>query len=152
MNTKDVYGGAALIGFAGAYALAASNLKMTSSLGIGSGAFPMGLAALLAFIGAIVLVQGALSRHVAVFSRISWRGLFLIMAGPCIFGLLVVPAGVAPALSLAILTATLANKSTSLMAALTTTVLLVIFCMLVFKFGLGIPLRTFGSWFELAGA
>ncbi|WP_181175156.1 tripartite tricarboxylate transporter TctB family protein [Mesorhizobium sp. B2-6-1] len=140
-----------MIGFAGAYALAAGNLKMTSSLGIGSGAFPMGLAALLAFIGVIVLVQGIMSRHVAVFSRLSWRGLFLIMAAPCIFGLLVVPAGTVPALSLAVLTAALASKSTSLLAALTTTIVLVIFCMLVFKFSLGIPLRALGPWFEFAG-
>lgn len=50
-------GGLGLVGFAGAYAMAAGQLSMTSSLGIGSGLFPMLLAGILAILGLFVAAQ-----------------------------------------------------------------------------------------------
>jgi putative tricarboxylic transport membrane protein len=146
MNTKDVYGGAALVGFAGAYAAAASNLRMTSSLGIGSGAFPMGLAALLALVGCIVVAQGCLAAPGAPDEPVPWRELGLVVVGPPLFALLVTPAGVVPALFAAVFLAALAGRSTPVAAAGAIAAAIVAVCLAVFRWGLGIPLQPFGPW------
>jgi putative tricarboxylic transport membrane protein len=151
MVGRDQAGGLALIGFAGAYAFAASDLSMTSSLGIGSGLFPMALAVLLALLGTALLLQSLLvggrvhdagndSGRLAV----SLRGLLLIAGAPVMFALLVVPLGVAPALAVSVFASALASRTTSLLAAFSVSAVMVGFCLALFRWALGLPLVMFG--------
>lgn len=154
MNRNDTFGGLALIGFAGAYALAAGNLSINSSLGIGPGLFPMVLAVILALLGAWIAVRGSAGVGVGGGGReseeergpIPYRGLAMIAAGPVLFGFLVVPLGVVPALLVAVFVSALANPSISLPAALISAVVLTAFCILLFRWGLDLPLDLFGPW------
>jgi putative tricarboxylic transport membrane protein len=153
MGTRDIYGGAGLIGFAGAYALAASGLSMTSSLGIGSGLFPMVLAVILAVIGFIILVQGALSRTAAVApaAPLPWRAIILIVAAPIVFGFMIEPLGLVPSLFAATFLAALANRGTTLLGAAALAACLVLFSVALFVWGLGLPLALLGSWLPFGG-
>jgi hypothetical protein len=175
MNTRDIYGGAALIGFAGAYALAASGLSMTSSLGIGSGLFPMVLAVILALIGCVVLVQGILASNwtsrsergagisvgrargrpslhdAAPTAPLPWRAIILIAAAPILFGFTIEPLGLVPSLFAATFLAALANRGTTLLGAAALAACLVVFSIALFVWGLGLPLALFGSWLPFGG-
>jgi hypothetical protein len=153
MNTRDIYGGAALIGFAGAYALAASGLSMTSSLGIGSGLFPMVLAVILAVIGLVVVVQGVLSREAgaAPAAPVPWRGMTLIVAAPILFGFTIEPLGLVLSLFGATFLAALANRGTTLAGAAALAACLVVFSIALFKWALGLPIALTGSWLPYLG-
>jgi hypothetical protein len=153
MSTRDIYGGAGLIGFAGAYALAASGLSMTSSLGIGSGLFPMVLAVILAVIGLVILVQGALSRAAvaAPAAPLPWRAIVLIVAAPIVFGFTIEPLGLVPSLFAATFLAALASRSTTLAGAAGLAAGLVVFSVALFVWGLGLPLALFGSRLPFGG-
>ena len=147
MDIRNLAGGVFLIGFASAYALAASNLRMTSSLGIGSGLFPMLLAGILALIGLIIVARAWLvpsaSGQGEVEPPVPVRGIALITLAPAVFAMLVVPLGVVPALFLAVLVSALANRSTSLLAAIGVSIFMVAFCVALFRWGLGLPLTLF---------
>jgi hypothetical protein len=151
MNRNDTFGGLALVGFAAAYAFAAGNLSITSSLGIGPGLFPMVLAAILALLGTWIAVRGYAGagggeKNEEERGPIPYRGMAMIAAGPVLFGFLVVPLGVAPALLVAVFVSAMANPSISLLAALVSAVVLTVFCILLFRWGLDLPLDLFGPW------
>lgn len=146
MRKNDTIGGAALVGFAGAYAFAASDLSFTSSLGIGPGLFPMVLAVLLALIGAWIAVKGYVSEpEDRADEAIPLRGLIMIAAGPVLFGILVVPFGVVPALIVAIFVSAMASPSMSIPSALISAAVLTVFCVVLFRWALDLPLPLFGS-------
>lgn len=157
MVRNDLAGGLALIGFAAVYALAASNLSMTSSLGIGSGLFPMMLAGILCLLGLAVTVQSLRrpSTEAAeaedaddpeVNAPVPVRGVVLVTAAPVLFALLVVPLGVAPALGLAVFVSALASRTTTTLGAFGVAAIMVVFCLAVFRWALGLPLQMVGPW------
>ena len=156
MFNKEVAGGLAMLVFAGAYALAASNLSMTSSLGIGAGLFPMALAGVLAILGIIVAIQGFRATRGAPDAatdlepetRVPYRALLLITAAPVAFALLVVPLGVVPALGLAVFLSALSSRETTPLGALAVSAVMVVFCVGLFKWGLGLPIELFGPAFS----
>lgn len=154
MDMRNLAGGVFLICFAGAYALAAGNLRMTSSLGIGSGLFPMLLAGILATIGLVIVIRAwlvpAAPAQDEIEPPIPIRGVVLISVAPAIFALIVIPVGVVPALAFAVFVSALANKSTSLAGALGVSVFMVLFCIALFKWGLGLPLTLFGPHLPFA--
>lgn len=156
MPKRDLLGGLALIAFAGFYALAASSLSMTSSLGIGSGLFPMMLAGILALLGILITVQAAWKTpsHTAEIEEelaseagpVPLRGVILVVVAPIIFAVLVVPLGVGPALGIAVFVSALANRTTSFIAAAGVAVVMVLFCLAIFRWALDLPLRMLGPW------
>lgn len=152
MNKNDVFGGFGLIGFAGAYALAAGNLSLFSSFGIGPGLFPIALAGILALLGLSIVVRGFFSGVAddgELREKLPLRGLVMIAAGPLVFGVLVGPLGVVPALLAAIFLSALANVTTTIRAAFISAVLLTAFCVALFRWGLDLPLQLFGPWLQL---
>lgn len=155
MNKNDTFGGLALIGFAGFYAYAAGNLSLTSSLGIGPGLFPLALAAILALLGVWITVRGyaGMGETAPESERepVPYRGLAMIAAGPLLFGALVVPLGVVPALFIAVFVSALANPSMSIVGGLCSAAALTVFCAVLFRWGLDLPLQLFGPWLQFGG-
>ncbi|WP_173930991.1 tripartite tricarboxylate transporter TctB family protein [Chelativorans sp. Marseille-P2723] len=152
MLKRDFAGGLTLLAFAGVYALAASNLSMTSSLGIGSGLFPMMLAGLLVLFGVAMTVQALRADPSSEEEEhpgeaggpVPLRGILLVAAAPLIFALIVVPLGLAPALGVSVFAAALANRTTTLVGALGVSLAMVLFCLALFRWMLGLPLQMFG--------
>ena len=112
---------------------------------MGPGYFPLILAGLLVALGLAIVGYGF--GHAATGSMaVPWRGLVLILSAPVVFGLTVRGLGLVPALALVVVIASFASQRMALWLALALTVGLTAFCVLVFSFGLGLPLRLFGPW------
>ncbi|WP_442579790.1 tripartite tricarboxylate transporter TctB family protein [Mesorhizobium sp. ASY16-5R] len=154
MNNKELIGGLVIVAFAGAYALSASNLSLTSSLGIGAGLFPMILAGVLALLGAVVAVQALGGKRVTVpqddQGPIPYRGIILVTLSPVTFALLIAPLGVVPALWVAVFLSALASRDTTLPGAAAVSTVMTVFCVGLFGWGLGLPLVLFGPFFPFA--
>ena len=146
-NPKDLFAGAIYI----AVGLAAVWFGRDYSLGTGSrmgpGYFPTVLGGLLALFGVAAVVRSFLQDGAPV-GTVAWKGLALVVGATVLFGLLLEPAGLLPALLALILASASASRMFrfELRAAAGLAALLA-FCALVFVKGLGVPMPLLGSWF-----
>lgn len=143
---KDLAAGLIFILIGGFFALnAAFTLRLGQALSMGPGYFPLILGGLLAALGLAIASNGL--RHGAEpLGAVPWRGLVLVLGAILVFSATVRGAGLAPALALSILMAARAPKTLGWTASLVLSVLLTIFCLLVFVKGLGLPYPVFGRW------
>ena len=147
-NIRDMAAGAvfALIGLS--FLVGALMLDIGTAFKMGPGYFPLLLSGILLLLGVLVMVQSLRSAPEAI-GAVPWRGLVLILAAPIIFGATVRGLGLVIALTLAIIAAAAASRRTTLTTGLALVVGLTIFCVLVFSYGLGLPLPLFGRWLNL---
>ena len=114
---------------------------------MGPAYFPTLLGALLLLVGIASLIRSFAVRGEPV-GPIAWKGAALVTGATVLFGVLLRPAGLVPALVALILGSAAAStkfkfewRSLALMAAL------IAFCALVFVKGLGLPVPLLGPWF-----
>lgn len=124
-----------------------SGLEIGTARRMGPGFFPIMLAGILVALGLAIVVKSIGYADVER-GPLPWRGLVVLLSVPVIFGLLVRPLGLAPVLLVTTFITSFASKRMGLLAAITLSVGLTIFCVLVFNFGLGLPLRLFGPMVE----
>ncbi len=156
INVKDAASGAIFILIAAWFAFQTQELQVGTPLRMGPGFFPLLLAAVLALLGAIILVKGVLKGKPSEMTGVPWRGGVLILLAPIVFGfvvrgfapLAIPPLGLVPAVALAILIASFASRRTTVFMAVTMTVLLTIFCLAVFQKLLGLPIPPFAGPLE----
>lgn len=126
-----------LIGFA--------QLPLGTSFRMGPGYFPVLLSGLLGVMG-LVIAGRAIGAGAAVSAgRIPWRGILLTSGATIGFALLVPRYGLAPALAVAILLSAFASQRMTLPLALALTAGLTAFCVLLFRYGLGVPIPLLGA-------
>jgi hypothetical protein len=144
-NSKDLSAGLLFMAVAGLFALGTLELDLGTALRLGPGAFPLLLAGALALLGAIIVVQAFRhpARHVMT---LPWRGIILIVLAPILFGLTVRGLGLVASIALVVAVSAFASHRMSLKLAVILTVALTVFCVLVFKVGLGLPIRLVGPW------
>jgi hypothetical protein len=145
IDTREVACGAIFIVTAGLFAYGTTDLPMGSSIRMGPGYFPLMLAIVLGLLGALIVFKG-LGREPSPIGGIPWRGLLFILAGPIIFGLTVRGLGLAPAVGLVAAIAALASARATLALTAAIVVCLVVFCVVVFSYGLGLPYALIGPW------
>ena len=145
VDIREVACGAIFLVIAALFAAGTIELPKGSAIRMGPGYFPLMLAVILGGLGAIIVVKG-LGRAPSPIGSVAWRGLLFILAGPIIFGLTVRGLGLAPAVALVAVIATLASARAGprLIAALA--VGLTVFCVIVFHYGLGLPYALVGPW------
>jgi hypothetical protein len=138
---RDVVGGGVLV-FGGALVAlySTTQLEVGSLSRMGPGLFPAALGALLCIFGAIVTVP-ALFREGAPFP-IELRPLLFVLASILVFGLTIRRLGVAPAVVLMTLVATLAERRMSWPGTLLLAAVLAGIAVLVFNVGLDIPVEA----------
>ena len=144
---KDFWAGLLYAALGGTAMLIARDYGWGASSRMGPGYFPTVLGALLFVIGVASLVRSFLV-HGEPVGAIAWKGLALVTTGTVLFGFLLRPAGLVPAVAALILVSAAASvkfrfdvRALALMAAL------VAFCALVFVKGLGLPVPLIGPWF-----
>jgi hypothetical protein len=144
-NSKDLSAGLLFMAVAGLFALGTLELDLGTALRLGPGAFPLLLAGALALLGAIIVAQAFRhpARHVMT---LPWRGIILIVLAPILFGLTVRGLGLVASIALVVAVSAFASHRMSLKLAVILTVALTVFCVLVFKVGLGLPIRLVGPW------
>lgn len=155
VNVRDAASGGVFIVIAGLFALGTMDLAIGTPLRMGPGFFPLTLAGVLALLGGIILAKSLL-KETAPFTAIPWRGAFLILLAPIVFGLTVrgfsplgIPSlGLAPSVALVVFISAFASRLATVKLAVILTVTLTIFCVLVFQRMLGLPIPAFGGPLE----
>jgi len=146
-NPKDFGAGLLYAALGGAAIVIARDYGWGSSSRMGPGYFPTVLGALLLLIGVASLVRAFLVEGEPI-GAIAWKGLVLVTAGTVLFGVLLRPAGLVPALLALILVSASASARFRLdWRALALMAVLIAFCALVFVKGLGLPVQLLGTWF-----
>ncbi|MFO1314904.1 MAG: tripartite tricarboxylate transporter TctB family protein [Burkholderiales bacterium] len=145
-SPKDFWAGALYAALGAAAVVVARDYGMGSSSRMGAGYFPTVLGGLLVAVGLASLVRSFFVRGEPI-GAIAWKGMALVTVATVLFGLLLRPAGLVPALVALLLVSAAAShrfrlewRALALMAAL------VAFCALVFVKGLGLPVTLFGTW------
>jgi hypothetical protein len=144
-NTQDIGAGVIFIAIGLLFGAGALHLELGTTLRMGPGYFPLMLAGLLVALGLAIVGYG-LGHSAPDRLTVAWRGLVLILAAPVVFGLTIRGLGLAPALALVALISAFASRRMSVALAVGLSLGLTAFCVLVFSFGLGLPLRLFGPW------
>lgn len=144
-NSKDLSAGLLFVAIAALFAFQARDLEMGTPLRLGPGAFPLLLAGILALLGLIIVLQ-AFRNPVAHVINVPWRGIVLIVLAPVLFGLTVRGLGLIASIALIVLVSAYASRRMSLKLAISLTIGLTLFCVLIFNLGLGLPLRLVGPW------
>ncbi len=104
---------------------------------MGPGFFPFSLSVILAILGVLVLLRA--KRDEEEQPPVNWRAVILVGSAPIAFGLTVRSLGLAPALLISVGLAVLSSSRIGLMRGAAIIVGVTVFCVLVFKFGVGVP-------------
>lgn len=113
---------------------------------MGPAYFPTILGALLLLIGIVSLVRSFTVRGEPI-GPIAWKGAAFVTASTVLFGFLLRPAGLLPALAVLVLgSAAASTRFRFEWRALALMLVLIAFCALVFVKGLGLPVPLFGPW------
>jgi hypothetical protein len=135
---RDIIGGGVLL-CVGAFvvAYATTQLEVGSLARMGPGLFPAALGALLCGFGAIVAVPAFFREGTPV--SVDGRPFVFVLASILVFGLTIRRFGVAPAVFVMTLVATLADQRLSWRGAIMLGVVLAALAVLIFNVGLDIP-------------
>ena len=145
-SPKDFWAGLIYLGIGlGAFYIA-QDYEMGTAVRMGPGYFPKVLSIVLALIGIAALLRGLLRPGEAI-GRLAWREALLVVGATAIFGVLVRGAGLALSLLVLVLVSAYASRQFRLPSTVLLAVGLIVFSVLVFLKGLGIPLPLLGSWF-----
>ena len=114
---------------------------------MGPGYFPIALSGILIALGLVIALK-SVGRADEARGPLPWRGLVVLLSVPVVFGVLIRPLGMAPVLAMTTFITSFASTRMSLKAAVLLALGLTVFCVAVFNFGLGLPLRLFGPLVE----
>ena len=93
----------------------------------------------------MIIVAKAFRKAPEAITGVPWRGAFFILLAPIVFGLTVRGLGLAPAIALVVAISAFASRKATFLLAALLTIGLTLFCVLVFSYGLGLPLVAL-SW------
>ncbi|ARM89808.1 TctB family tripartite tricarboxylate transporter protein [Rhizobium sp. CIAT894] len=137
--------GALFVATGAFFAFQSLGLDLGTAIRMGPGYFPLVLACVLVFLGAIIFIQ-ALRVEGEPVGALAWRGMIFILPAPVFFGLTVRGLGFAPALFVTAFIACFASQKMNLFSAIILSLLLTVFSVAVFSYGLGLPFERFGPW------
>lgn len=141
---KDISAGLVCIGMGGFFLVnALLNLQMGTAFRMGPAYFPVMLSGILIVLGAAIVLRGAFTTRESFSGAVSWRALGLIALAPVLFGASIRTIGLAPAMFLTVSVCSFASRNMTPMLAIVLGFAFALFCSLLFKFGLGLPLKLF---------
>jgi hypothetical protein len=144
--SKDVLAGLIFIGFGLAFGIAAARYPLGTALRMGPGYFPLLLAGALALLGAAIVGKGLLAAGDGALGPVPWRAAALVTAALGFFGATVAGLGLGPALFVTAFVSALASRANGLLAAALLAAGLTALCLLIFSYGLGVPVPVIGPW------
>jgi hypothetical protein len=144
---NDVLAGLIFIGFGLAFGIAAARYPIGTALRMGPGYFPLLLAGALGLLGAAIVGKGLFaSGEAEALAPVPWRAVVLISAALVFFGATVARLGLAPALFVAAFVSALSSRDNGLLAAALLAAGLTALCIVIFSYGLGVPVPVIGPW------
>lgn len=144
VNRKDAGAAAIFLAIAAFFGIGGLMQPLGTLTRMGPGFFPLALACILALLGILIMARG-LRRADEELQFAPLRG-FLVLLPPLVFALTVRGLGLGPSLVLVVLIATLANPGMSLATRTLVSLIVTVFCVAVFSWGLGMSLAIFGPW------
>ena len=145
-NPKDFWTGVIYIAFGSAALIISRDYGMGTAVKMGPAYFPTILSGLLMTIGVISLVRSFI-RPGSPVGTLALKGLALVITSTILFGLIVRGAGLIVALPVLVIISSLASTRFRWRYSLALAAGLTVFCILIFRQGLGVPLPILGSWF-----
>lgn len=121
-------------------------MEVGSALRMGPGYFPLVLSILITAIGLAVGLKALTISAPFHPQHAPFRSIVAIVVAPIIFGLTVRGLGFAPAVTLTAFSAAMAAKDQKPHLAAIIALAITAFCLAVFYYGLGLPVRLFGPW------
>ncbi|MEZ2133010.1 MULTISPECIES: tripartite tricarboxylate transporter TctB family protein [unclassified Sinorhizobium] len=144
-DTTNAICGALFVATGLFFAIQSLGLDLGTTLRMGPGYFPLLLSGVLVLLGAIILVQAVRVEGEPI-EPFAWRGMLFILPAPVFFGLTVRGLGFAPALFVTAFIACFASRRMNVIYAIILSLLLTVFSIAVFSYGLGLPFERFGPW------
>ena len=138
LTSKDFWSGVMLIAVGVAAVLMTRSIPFGTALRMGPGYFPTILGGVLALFG-LYLVVKSLRHSDAIEGGWSLRALIVLQLSLVLFGILMDRAGFIPALAVLIFGSAAASREFKLGEVAALTVGLIVFCVAVFVWGLGLP-------------
>lgn len=145
-NPKDFWAGILYIAFGAGAIWLARDYGMGTALKMGPGYFPSALGGLLMLIGIAALLRASFRSGDAI-GGLAIKPMLYVTLSTIAFGMLVRGAGIVPAIVVLGLASAYASARFRFAPSLLLIAGLAAFCVLVFVYGLGVPLEPFGSWF-----
>ncbi|QKJ94680.1 MULTISPECIES: tripartite tricarboxylate transporter TctB family protein [Agrobacterium] len=121
-------------------------MDVGSALKMGPGYFPLILSIVITVIGAVIGTKALRDTEVFRPQIAPLRALAAIIVAPILFGLTVRGLGFVPAVALTSLSAATAATGQRPLVVLAITLGITVFCLGVFYYGLGLPVRLIGPW------
>lgn len=144
-SIKDMAAGMLFVAIGLFFLFGAQSLDIGTAVKMGPGYVPLVLSGILIALGIAIGVKSFAMPNEPI-GTIPWRGLVLVLAAPVIFGATVRGLGLIAALAIAVFITTFASRRMTIPLAIGLTLALTVFCVLVFSYGLGLPLRLKGPW------
>lgn len=142
LSNKDFLSGLLLIGFGAIGFYMALDYPFGSTLRMGPGYFPRVLAGILLTFGVYVMIRGILSGE-KVKGVWGWKPLAFITASLLLFGWIMDRFGLIPALVVMFFACALGGHEYKFKEVTILTVVMTVFAVGVFVYGLGLPYRLF---------
>lgn len=146
LTAKDFWAGLMFVAFGAAALVIGVDLRPGTAADMGPGYVPRAIGWILVGLGAIISLQGVL-RPVEQIERLHARPLLLTVIAIVAFAIVLPRFGLVPALLALIAFAALAGRELGVLATLAIFIVMTIFCIVVFKIGLGMSLPiVVGAW------
>ena len=139
-NPKDFWSGImfAAIGISFAVIVKAYEYPMGTGARMGPGYFPFVLGIVMGILGIAIVIESFATEGPPV-SKFAWKPLFWILGGVVLFGLIAKIAGLALSIVMLVLVASFGGDEFKLKEAVIASVILAIFSVAVFVYGLKLP-------------
>lgn len=146
LTAKDFWAGLMFVGFGAAALIVGADLRPGTAADMGPGYVPRAIGWILVGLGGIISLLGAL-RPAEQIERLHARPLLLTVIAIVAFAIVLPRFGLVPALLPLIACAALAGRELGVLATLAIFIVMAVFCIVVFKIGLGMSLPIIvGAW------
>lgn len=145
LRAKDIWAGLLMIAIAALFGMPAISYPLGTARNLDSGAFPLLLSILLFGLGLAIMLIGVFKGSGGI-EQWTWRGLLLIVGPPVFFGLFIRELGLIPCLAGVALVSSFASRFAKFPISVLLTIVLTLFCIGVFIYGLGLPIPLIGRW------
>lgn len=142
-SPKDAIAGLMFIALAVVFAFSVDNLEVGTASRMGPGYFPLLLCGALGLLGLVVLANGVRIEGPPL-PHLEWKGLAILTVAIVVFGATVQRWGFVPAAVLCSVLCAVTSRPVKPVSTLIFVVGLVAFCVAVFVWGLGMPVKLFG--------
>ncbi|HEX2526148.1 MAG TPA: tripartite tricarboxylate transporter TctB family protein [Geminicoccus sp.] len=144
-SSRDIAAGLLFLVVALAFLWFAQNHAFGRPNRMGPAFFPSVLAILLGIMGTAILVRGLRAEGQAI-GPWPWRAMLLVLGAGVLFGLTIRSFGLIATVPAVVLVSSFASRQARPTTSLILALVLGLFSILVFAYGLGLPIPVFGRW------